>query len=317
MNQIHRRWRTGFTLVELLVVIGIIAVLLGILLPSLGKARKQAQAMRCNANLKQLAMAFHMYANDYKGVLPYTTTTLSAAQAELWINAVDPYLRAKSNNANRSGVAGNREYTAYKQCPQVNDEWNLTLSGGLGSGQTTGGQNTTNEYSRSYKMNSFLRHAVQTGPTTFTLMQAKISQVKQSAKFVMLGDGVSMDQTGSYANQYDNGQFSMDPNYLLFGGSGTPAATPPVIRHDGACNIVFVDGHAETLKFPTMERTLGEPYPKIKTWQTEYVTAAGAPVYLDTSATATYSTKKTIEQMGIHRNPNMPIIWSDLPNLTR
>ena len=276
--------------------------------------------MRCCANLKQVGLAFIMYSNDYKGVLPYPTTTLSTAQAELWINAVDPYFRALANNAARSGVAGNREYTAYKQCPQANDEWGLTLSGGLGSGQTTGGQNTTNEYSRSYKMNSYLRHAVQTGPTTFTLMQAKINQIHQAAKFIMVGDGVSFDQTGLCVSQFDNGQFSMDPNYLAI-TSGDASALPPVIRHDGACNIVCADGHAETVKLPTASRTLssvsGATGPMIKTWQTEYVTAAGAPVYLDTSATATYSTKKSIGQMGIHRNPNMPFLWSDLPNLTR
>jgi prepilin-type N-terminal cleavage/methylation domain-containing protein/prepilin-type processing-associated H-X9-DG protein len=62
--------RRGFTLVELLVVIGIIAVLLSMLMPSLNKARRQAERLACAANLRQCGLVLMMYANDNKGV-PY------------------------------------------------------------------------------------------------------------------------------------------------------------------------------------------------------------------------------------------------------
>ena len=72
MKDVSPKTRRGFTLVELLVVIGIIALLIGILLPSLSKARKQSQTVKCLANMKQMGAAMTFYLNDWKAVMPYS-----------------------------------------------------------------------------------------------------------------------------------------------------------------------------------------------------------------------------------------------------
>jgi len=66
----HTRKTKGFTLVELLVVIGIIALLISILLPSLNRARETANRVKCASNLRQVGQAMLLYANDNKGNLP-------------------------------------------------------------------------------------------------------------------------------------------------------------------------------------------------------------------------------------------------------
>jgi type II secretory pathway pseudopilin PulG len=104
----------AFTLVELLVVIGIITLLIGIVLPVMGRAREQARAVQCASNISQIYKACVMYANDNRGVLPMPTANLdrdlTPSQLEFagirfeewgWLNyregALWPYLSSSPN----------------------------------------------------------------------------------------------------------------------------------------------------------------------------------------------------------------------------
>src|SRR6266496_791957 len=71
----------GFTLVELLVVIGIIALLIAILLPALSRARESANMIKCQATLRSMAQAAHLHAAEHQGYMPLAGPQYPAEQS--------------------------------------------------------------------------------------------------------------------------------------------------------------------------------------------------------------------------------------------
>jgi prepilin-type N-terminal cleavage/methylation domain-containing protein/prepilin-type processing-associated H-X9-DG protein len=99
----------GFTLVELLVVIGIIAILIAILVPTLSRARKQAQQVQCASNLRELFALTQIYTNIYAGYTMPARVWPGSSQSNYWcgVDVMGPLIGVK-----RSGTSGAAQLSA-------------------------------------------------------------------------------------------------------------------------------------------------------------------------------------------------------------
>lgn len=124
----------GFTLIEMMIVVAIIAILVGILVPNFMRARAQAQTAACEANLKEIATALEEYETDheaYPDVTSLTDVTSSEANLGQYLRQtpIDPvaptgFYQYQVSNYN----AGNASYTIV--CPGSHDPATLVQVGG-------------------------------------------------------------------------------------------------------------------------------------------------------------------------------------------
>jgi prepilin-type N-terminal cleavage/methylation domain-containing protein/prepilin-type processing-associated H-X9-DG protein len=163
--------RRGFTLVELLVVIGIIALLVGILLPSLNAARRQARATKCAAALREIGSGFTFYANEYKGWFPPAQLTAATNGAydlygdafpisgtgAYWFNFIGKFLHknAKLGVTSTSNVeAADQRFTTLWGCPEW-EGYQSTALGGTNRVQPGFGMNMWPTFNPGYPTTNF------------------------------------------------------------------------------------------------------------------------------------------------------------------
>ena len=223
----------AFTLVELLVVVGIIALLIALLMPALSAARSQANTLKCASNLHAIGHAMQQYANDFKGRIPrgYHYDDWYRRGHILWAEALSRYVHKAVEvadlSAARDPVLG-RAFTgiAVYQCPNFPDDLQ----------------------SLDYVSNSWMGGG---GTDDAAII---VSTVRRSSEVVFLTEADATRPTNAYC--YHD---VWDPSHLPTAGGPLfqPLPTARILndrRHRGRINLLFLDGHAGTRMFRDVSR---------------------------------------------------------------
>jgi prepilin-type N-terminal cleavage/methylation domain-containing protein/prepilin-type processing-associated H-X9-DG protein len=241
------RKRFGFTLIELLVVVAIIALLIAILLPSLGKARAQANTTKCLANTRGIATSLRTYMADWDTNFPYAKSSGTPSSNFYWILLLQPY--------------GNIE--KIRQCPEASNS-------GL-SGQTFGEAHrawyqpggTAAIASGCYGFNGWL---YKTSGWDWDTVSGQASPSPMASEFwkypFVRESAIPMVADAAWPNAFpfasDTAPTTIAQEQSL-AGYGEDEGTKTnqmhrfaMARHGKGINVAFVDAHGETVKIANL-----------------------------------------------------------------
>ena len=227
-----RGTRRGFTLVELLVVIGIIALLVSILLPTLSSARSSAQLVTCQSNVRQTLTATLMYCDDNEGVIPWGRMPGARPDSQ-FAHRILQYLVGEEDDPANPAYLPNDNFRDVKQnvpvlqCPSAgeihgNPPWYMKVS--------------------DYSKNAFMSGTYDsTPPLNRETRPVKISRVKDSAEKYAISDGTPWPIKADakwVIGRHDG------PKAVYTAGWQPDRPDPPF---EGKVSVSFWDGHGVVL----------------------------------------------------------------------
>jgi len=222
----------AFTLVELLVVVAVIALLLSILLPGLGRARAHARSVACLSNLRQMAIAAHNYANDQNDYYPIAFLNMDVSTPGKVVHRYWDFFVTKDWSSNAYSVQPGflwqgKTIMSIQQCPSFD-----------GSANSPGDPYTGYNYNTSY-IGGQIGFVPELGSTDF-IPPARIADVRRPDQCALFGDG----QYASGANKFMRSPWPglRDPGFF-----GRAAGTQGY-RHLDKTNAAWCDGHADSRK---------------------------------------------------------------------
>jgi len=225
--------RRGFTLIELLVVIAIIAILAGLLLPTLSKSKEKGKSIRCLSNLRQLAMGATLYANDNSDALPWQ-------QRRHWITPANPVVPCNYTDPTASNFLTNAYWLLSAYVERNDGLWQCS-SGPVDKVIVTPGDTSP---LIGYMGNMFTIGVTESAlPIKADILPKRLTALVSPGRAKLLTDVGLNWQAIWVGSSYSLPEF--------------PTPVIPIPVHRKSLNAVVGDGHAEQISQQEFERPGG------------------------------------------------------------
>ena len=260
--------RKGFTLIELLVVISIIALLLSVLVPTLGKAKAAAKGAVCKSNLHQWGLMWTLYFNEHEGRIPtgrYGNYNLGSAFAQkygppgsgMWMLYMNPYFVDANMSFCPAATkpyddGGHQPFQAWNPTPELDEHWIHQTKFNKGS------------YGMNGMIGSFMYGD---NPYYVERRVARIQNISAPAQVPIFGDSAFLQSFPSADDLPPETEDDM---------SGRNLRDFCVNRHNKHTQLTLIDGHVEKVGLKRLWRLKWH-----KKWSQDLADAGGEPDWPD------------------------------------
>lgn len=265
--------RQGWTLTELLVVVGVIAILVGLLFPVFATVQEKGRQTQCLANLQQLIRSFALYANDHDEMLPYRPTDLRGHPGGAGVSPTDNFqtiLLIPPWTAQVETYLRNRQILA---CPSTRRDWSWPLWAGSWRGFDQGGPWLAPCGYRGYgsavnkpEWDVFVSYGYNEAVSNNFSGYTALATLRFPAEFVLLADSEAAWFTpfdAGVKEGYPGWAYGLSPSGIVVRIAFAEQFPPPLendpkaeraTRHQEGSFLAFTDGHVKWQRWSHIRR---------------------------------------------------------------